>query len=319
MPLNEQDFKRFADMTVVESINAYDLNNLIDQSRSYQDGDALVYRLGKGLLLSTIDTALDTPDVPNPAVNPKWERYLWIRHLHSSADVTIPVVYVWDSNSVGSATLLKWIPIAYDDTALTARVTQAELDINTVETTAAQASATATAANNSAATALQKANTAATDAANAASEANSASNKADTADSKATTALTNANTAVQKVKKVESAQAAIGTSANLLCFTEHNFGIQPTLVRGVLVCTAANFGFNIGDEIDSADILIWNPDGTWSKAFIAGANATHLYVSQRRKLATEVRYFIGKADPHAVLQVFNYAQWAIKVVGVYIL
>jgi hypothetical protein len=310
--LGERDLLTATDFTALESINGSDLNGIIQFATPYRDTAIPVNeRFGKGFVLSTIDTLVDTPDVPNPnTVASRWKRYLWIRHPHADADGVNPKVYVWNEDAVSAAVLLKWIPVAYDDTALAARVTQAELDINTVETTAAQASATATAANNSAATALQKANTAATDAANAASEANSASNKADTADSKATTALTNANTA----------QAAIGTSANLLCFTEHNFGIQPTLVRGVLVCTAANFGYNIGDEIDSADILIWNPDGTWSKAFIAGANSTHLYVSQRRKLATEVRYFIGKGGPdNAVLQVFNNAQWAIKVVGVYIL
>ena len=56
----------------------------------------------------------------------------------------------------------------------------------------------------------------------------------------------------------------------------HGFAGKPQDVRAVLVCTTAENGYSIGDEVDVANVSLQGGDG--NSAFILVANATTLYL-----------------------------------------
>lgn len=172
----------------------------------------------KGIILYSIDSALDTPDVPNAAATVVFKRYLWVRKPHATATSTQPILYGWDDNGVNDATLLKWKDTAIDLTAF-------ETQIQNALTIANAASATANAANVAAANAATIANQASNDATSALTTANNASAQATTAASAAasaqataTTAQTNATAALTAANAKRDISAGLnpGTTRQLI-------------------------------------------------------------------------------------------------------
>ena len=109
-----QDFVKGLDLTGQNAIGATQLNQMVDLARTGSD---------KGLVLWTEDTALNTPDVPNPDANIGgvfpiwWKRYVWVRKLFNAGSYA----YVWDGDATPDATYLNWIRVDLtSDTALTA-------------------------------------------------------------------------------------------------------------------------------------------------------------------------------------------------------
>ena len=111
MALSTLDFLHGVDMTGINPVTGADLNSLIDQAIPIDDGGDL----GKGLVIATIDSALNTPVVPDAAVTTKWKRYLWRRVPHVSAVIQLPSIYAWCDNAVSDAIYLKWLQITNED------------------------------------------------------------------------------------------------------------------------------------------------------------------------------------------------------------
>lgn len=158
MALTTQDIVKGLDLTGLTSVNASQLNQEVDVARVGAD---------KGITVQTTDTALDTPEVPNPNGNYAgilpiwWKRYRWSRILFDGS----VKFYYWQESAVSVAIYLKW----QDEDAI---AIQAAVDV-----TLAQAAANAAAATS--ANALSVAHTASLQAVNALSLANNAKVEAD--------------------------------------------------------------------------------------------------------------------------------------------
>ena len=105
MALTTIDFTKGIDLSVANPINAVDLNNLVDlaEPKSDTNGD------GKGLILYTNDSALNTPVVPRADLTPKLKRYFWVRVPHVDAVNQEPITYAWNDHATSSATYYKWL------------------------------------------------------------------------------------------------------------------------------------------------------------------------------------------------------------------
>lgn len=195
--MNSQDFSAGVDFTGVNPVTGADHNNLVDLAVPVEDTGPEV---GKGMILVTTDSALDTPDVPNATITTKWKRYAWFRRPFAGADDKASILYIWNDDAVSVATYLKWIRVNADLTQVevdvanalaTAQNAQTTVELfsnalNDVTTTANQALATAN-------TASVNANTALTDSAESLVTANAASETANNAETIANNALTAAN------------------------------------------------------------------------------------------------------------------------------
>jgi microcystin-dependent protein len=100
-----RDFKKSIDLTGLSDVSGSEMNQLIDVGRAYDD---------KGLVIVTTDTALNTPDTPNPnladgmGITPTWwKNYIWIRKPFNNTSVV--KVYVWNDLIPDAGTLLKWV------------------------------------------------------------------------------------------------------------------------------------------------------------------------------------------------------------------
>src|ERR1051326_8776994 len=95
MALTSQDLVHGVDFAAIDPITAGDLNNLVDIAAPFLDTN----KHGKGLILVTHDTALDTPYVPSVATYVKWKRYIWLRIPHPTATDQSPRIYAWNDNA----------------------------------------------------------------------------------------------------------------------------------------------------------------------------------------------------------------------------
>lgn len=230
-----QDFDKGVDLTGVNPISAAQLNQLIDGG---------VPHAMRGLTLYSIDSALNTPDVPNPlagATYTKFKRYIWIRKPYNTATSTQPIAYVWDDDAVSDATLLKWKDLAIDLTAFIAEIDAAVVVANA-------ANATANAANVAAANAAVLANTATNNATAALTAANNASAAATVANANAGAAQSTATSAA-----ADAAAALVAVSAK----KDVNAAINPGGIGRQLIRT------NL-----AADGVEWfNPKDLYIQAF----------------------------------------------------
>jgi len=94
MPASAQDFIGGFDPSAAGSITGPQLLALIQSGTPYGD---------KGLIVVTADDGSGNPDVPNAVATTKWQAYVWVRHLASSA-----VAYLWNPAAASDATFLKW-------------------------------------------------------------------------------------------------------------------------------------------------------------------------------------------------------------------
>lgn len=208
MAFTSQDLLRNIDFTALIPANAGDHNSLVDSTIPESD---------KGINLWSVDTALDTPDVPDPTINAsytKFKRYLWLRKPHSTASNTNVILYGWnDDLAVSDITFLKWVAIV-DIEDLQADINTALANASAAVTTANNANTTAGNAATQAANAVVTANAAAATAATAGADAATASASAATAQSTANTALSTAQAA--NAPKTPAGALAVGTPGQLV-------------------------------------------------------------------------------------------------------
>lgn len=62
-------------------------------------------------IVSTQDSAVNTPVVPDAETTIEYQRYFWIRNPHASDSVNGDRVYTWNTNSTNTGTLKKWEPL----------------------------------------------------------------------------------------------------------------------------------------------------------------------------------------------------------------
>lgn len=204
MAISTQDLQHGVDFTTLGvTATASNHNQLLDQAFPTQDATVDV---GRGLPVTTTDSAVGIPVVPDAVTNTKWQRYIWIRRPNAADTITVSKLYTWNNVLVSDATYKKWTAVTVDLSAIQTQVNTA----NTNATTALAAASAAQSTANTASTAATAANTAATAANNAAAAsqvtANSALSTSTTANSNASAALTAANSATA------AANANIGTA-----------------------------------------------------------------------------------------------------------
>lgn len=182
MAITTQDFTKGVDFTGINPATGGDHNNLVELAEPTSDDSTN----GKGLILWTKDTALNTPQVPDPTLigTGKWVRYLWLRIPFHTASSQIPTVYGWNTQGTFLLPFKYWQPIIVDSADLQAQIdailviaNQALANANAAQTTANNASnvanaanLNATAANTNAANAIASAHAAQTAAENALSQ-----------------------------------------------------------------------------------------------------------------------------------------------------
>ena len=92
MALSSQDFSKGLDFTGLGgTASAANHNQLVDQALPKVDSATEA----KGLILWTVDSALDTPIVPDPTASAfvaKWKNYIWLRIPHATATSLLPVL-----------------------------------------------------------------------------------------------------------------------------------------------------------------------------------------------------------------------------------
>lgn len=282
--MNVNDFITGLDFTALGSATAGDHNNLIEQSTPNAD---------RGLIIWTKDTALDTPDVPDPTAGAsyvKGKRYIWLRIPHSSATSRRGRLYSWNDDATSVITYLKWSDTSYDDTDVLADIAALQVDVADAITTANSASSTAASAATNAATALTTATaanttatTASSNATTALSTATSAQTDADAAQASADSALANAAAAQTTADGAATNAARVSSSkfftSSLQTWASHDvahgLGAIPKFVRWVAVCNATDVGYAANDEIDLA--CFEENTGNFP-SFTHGANATNVIV-----------------------------------------
>lgn len=106
--MTTQDLTKGIDITGLTSVSGSQMNQLVDAGRSASD---------KGLVITSTDTAIGVPDVPNPnlayiGITPTWwTRYLWVRQPHADDPDPITRLYYWAEEQTSDATYLKWFDL----------------------------------------------------------------------------------------------------------------------------------------------------------------------------------------------------------------
>lgn len=295
MPIPLQDFavSNTADFTGKALVGGEDHNNLVNEATPYSDAT-----YSKGLVVTTTDTALNTPDVPDANATIKYQGYLWHRIC---LDDTVKV-YSWNpAIAPDDPTYLKWDEVKTDVTTIEADITTLENDVTALQNDVQTAVTTAENALNIANDALTLADNANTNATNALTAATTAQTTAD----EALTIATAANNAVTSIKKfTSSSYNPLGSGIGLTFVQEpHLLGGLPTLFRGVMSCVTADANFAAGEEypIEMFLSVVEADQGDTDTnaaiigpAFFVSASATNILVKSNHNGTI---YFRGAAVP----------------------
>lgn len=223
MALTSQDFLKGLDFTGINPATGADHNNLIELAAPASDSASE----GKGIVVWTVDSALDTPVVPNAVSVTKWKRYIWLRIPHATATVNTPLIYGWNDAAVSHATYLKWVQSTVDLTDVLA-------DIAALEADTAQLTGDIANANTLASTANTTANTALTNAANALGTANGAAANALTAIGLGNQGITDAAAAQATANTAVTNAAAAQATANSALTRANASGLLQSVMKGVV-------------------------------------------------------------------------------------
>ncbi len=184
--MTTQDFEKRIDLTGLVDVTGSEMNQLLDTAKPASD---------KGLNIVTTDTALDTPEVPDPntllqGITPTyWVNYTWVR---KPFDATGRVkAYFWNEFLASDAIYLKWEEHASDDASDTAEEAL----------TKAEQALTENDAQDTALTALQ-------------ALATDAASTAQTADENAALALANLDSIIADLNSAELAITALQTAVD---------------------------------------------------------------------------------------------------------
>lgn len=189
--MNLTDFIKGVDITGLPAVNASDFNNLVDLATTNND---------RGLLIYTVDSALDTPVVPDVGAfgYTFGKRYIWLRLPYVTSGSYTSFIYGWNDNAPVNGFFLKWLPLTPDLTSLSNDVATALANAQTAINAAQTANANATAAN-----VLSQ---------QAATIAGAANTSAQGAAANASAALTALNGQVNVSGAIQSLQAAIAAA-----------------------------------------------------------------------------------------------------------
>lgn len=101
MAISNQDITKTLDLSGQGSVAATDIDQVTDTAQPSAQ---------RGLTIWSIDTALNTPDVPDPTASGlgRYVRYVWIRTLFAAASPGV-YSYIWDTYATSDDTYLKWI------------------------------------------------------------------------------------------------------------------------------------------------------------------------------------------------------------------
>lgn len=329
MALSVTDLVKGLDFTGFSSATAADHNALVDGATPILDTS----EEGKGLVVWTVDSALNTPRVPDPTISSlhaKWKRYVWIRIPHSSSTSTVPLIYTWNDSATSVATYLKWQAPAFNTATMDAAITALDLRVDNIEASIVSIQSTANAANDNASYASQNASnaliianaasaaatTAQATADDAVADAAAAGAKADAATLAATNATTIANNAsasvtalAASVKFFTSSVVSLNSvaAAAALISEAHGLGAAPRQCRGVLVCTATDLGYAVNDEVDLASCQYFGSQ----PAFSVWSNSTNVGMSIQGSAGPNAIYVIGKAG--TVAGYLDKSKWSVKV------
>lgn len=203
--MTAQDFTKGVNFSVLTTADGTAHEQLIELAVPTKDTGE---EKGKGLILVTTDSALDTPVVPNASVTLKWKRYIWLRRPFAGATVKTGKTYYWNDDAISVTTYLKWVFSTLD-------TTQLQTDVATALSNAANALNIANIAQNTAADANTEATNATATANIAAANAVTANGTATTAASDAVTAKNDAASALSKATAALAAAQAVGSITGL--------------------------------------------------------------------------------------------------------
>lgn len=319
-----QDFATTQDYTVLNPVSGAELNLGFSQLAPNTGIGITDGSVGVCGVIFTVDSALNTPQVPDASVTTKWQGYLWVRVPFSTAPVTTPIGYFWNNAAPNDATFKKWLSTQVDLTAVNAAITALQTAVTVAQTTATAANATANVAlTNSAA--AQTTATAANGTANAASAAAStastaaaaAQSTANTANATATAANATSAAALAAVTAIQNASVTIGPLAinaagvgGAVINQPHNLGAMPAFIRGVLVCQSAELGYSIADEVDLFGVGASGGGGAYAQpVFVAGATASNVFAIQ----ALTVTNIEMNNKNTGALALITPANWKIKI------
>ena len=108
MPISSfQDVVKGVDFTALSPQTAAEHNQLVDLATPYAESSSV----GVGFILTTTDSASNTPDVPDPTAGGdynKWARYMWNRRPFTGESDKSCKLYSWNDDATSDATYLKW-------------------------------------------------------------------------------------------------------------------------------------------------------------------------------------------------------------------
>lgn len=93
--MTSQDFQKGLDLTGQTSVNASQLNQLVDSARP---------AASRGIVVVTTDTAVNTPDVPDST----YQNYLWRRIKFAGDPEVDSLTYAWNDAASSDPVVLKW-------------------------------------------------------------------------------------------------------------------------------------------------------------------------------------------------------------------
>ena len=96
-------------------------------------------------------------------------------------------------------------------------------------------------------------------------------------------------------------------AATSLINEAHGLGAAPRQCRGVLVCTATDVGYAVGDEVDLASVLYFGSQ----PAFSVWSNSTNVGMSIQGSAGPTAIYLIGKLGTGSTN--IDKSKWSVKV------
>jgi hypothetical protein len=224
--MTSQNLVKQIDLTGLEEVTASEINQLLETALLADD---------KSINLYTTDTALNTPEVPDPTQGELegvdvefWTRFQWIRIPHSSAGAESKVKhYFWNPNATSITTYLKWQSPDDDLDNLADDVDALEDDLNALDETVTTLT-----------TSVTTAITAGEDATAAVATLTTTVNNLDQRVSNAETDITNLNTAVTNLSNNLSTPIAIakgGTGAATVNAACTNLGLDKAAVAFAII------------------------------------------------------------------------------------
>lgn len=119
--------------------------------------------------------------------------------------------------------------------------------------------------------------------------------------------------AIAGVPSASFTSTNVNLAAGSVLNMAHGLGATPSVVRWVLVCTTANAGYSIGDEIPISSVVgssAWETDAL--PTFTGGANATNVFLSYYKTTPTSMELNVVTKNADGMTGLTE-ASWKAKV------